>query len=192
EDEDEICVIYGATLRAYSVLYGLLQAGIPGKRLLFIRPPADPDAILLNYERRFDVFEAEKKKKCKDGDDEILKITSLKGDLASFAPFDDHDTQFKLKKRNIYLNLEQEILKDGMQYQHILNYRSIELELSGISTSECECLEIGDPRAGNDCPVTDECEEVILDPTDRRYFCTTNYQPDFCTCTSAIYPDNEQ
>ncbi|KAA6402089.1 MAG: hypothetical protein EZS28_002392 [Streblomastix strix] len=57
EDEDEIGVIYGATLRAYSVLHGLLYAGVPGKRLLFFRPPADLDANSLNHERRIDAFE---------------------------------------------------------------------------------------------------------------------------------------
>ncbi|KAA6377416.1 MAG: putative suppressor of deltex [Streblomastix strix] len=55
EDEDEICAIYGATLRAYSVLHGLLQVDVPGKRLLlFIKQPADPDANSLNHERRID------------------------------------------------------------------------------------------------------------------------------------------
>ncbi|KAA6371730.1 MAG: hypothetical protein EZS28_032745, partial [Streblomastix strix] len=98
EDEDEICAIYGATLRAYSVLHGLLQAGVPGKRLLFIRPPADPDANSLNHERRIDAGEGGIKRKYKDGDDEIPKGASLKGDLAPFTPFDDPDTQIKVEK----------------------------------------------------------------------------------------------
>ncbi|KAA6398280.1 MAG: hypothetical protein EZS28_006188 [Streblomastix strix] len=62
EDEDEIGVIYGATLRAYSVL-GLLQAGVPHQRLLFIRPQADPDANSLYHERRIDAFECGIKRK---------------------------------------------------------------------------------------------------------------------------------
>ncbi|KAA6379516.1 MAG: hypothetical protein EZS28_024958, partial [Streblomastix strix] len=57
EDEDEIGIIYGATLRAYSVLLGLLYAFIPGKKLLFIRPKADLEANSLNHERRIVVFE---------------------------------------------------------------------------------------------------------------------------------------
>ncbi|KAA6382700.1 MAG: hypothetical protein EZS28_021772 [Streblomastix strix] len=66
EDEYEIGVIYGATLRAYSVLHGLLLAGVPGKRLLFIRPPAEPDANSFNHQRRIDTFECGIKKKYKE------------------------------------------------------------------------------------------------------------------------------
>ncbi|KAA6396575.1 MAG: hypothetical protein EZS28_007898 [Streblomastix strix] len=47
-------------------------------------------------------------------------------------------------------------------------------------------------RAGKTCPVTEECEELILEPIDRGCFCTGIYQPDFCICTSAIHPNNEQ
>ncbi|KAA6388761.1 MAG: hypothetical protein EZS28_015711 [Streblomastix strix] len=64
--------------------------------------------------------------------------------------------------------------------------------LSGISPSSCECLDEDDPRAQTTCHVTVECEELILEPTDRGYFCTDTYQPDFCACTSAIHTDNEQ
>ncbi|KAA6404033.1 MAG: hypothetical protein EZS28_000433 [Streblomastix strix] len=73
EDEDDIVVIHGATFRAYSVLHGLLQAGVPDKRLLFIRPPSDSDANSLSHERRIDAFENLFKRNYKDGDDEILK-----------------------------------------------------------------------------------------------------------------------
>ncbi|KAA6399765.1 MAG: hypothetical protein EZS28_004714 [Streblomastix strix] len=102
EDEDEIGVIYGATLRAYSVFHGLLQDGDPGKRLLF-RKPAENKSKLY----------------CKNPNEDNI-------------------------------------------------------------------------RAGTTCPVTEECISGILEPTDRGCFCTANYQPDSCTCTSAFHPDNEQ
>ncbi|KAA6371620.1 MAG: hypothetical protein EZS28_032852 [Streblomastix strix] len=44
-------------------------------------------------------------------------------------------------------------------------------------------------RAGTKCLVTEECEEVIIEPTDRRCFRIDIYQPDFFTSTSAINPD---
>ncbi|KAA6353456.1 MAG: hypothetical protein EZS28_051017 [Streblomastix strix] len=69
---------------------------------------------------------------------------------------------------------------------------SIGQKLSIISPSACDCRLTGDPRAETTNPVTEECEELILEPTDREYFCKVNYQPDFCTCTSSIHPDNEQ
>ncbi|KAA6400960.1 MAG: hypothetical protein EZS28_003523 [Streblomastix strix] len=108
EDEDEI-------------------AGVPGKKLLFIREPADPDANLMIHETRIDKEEEGIKKKYKDGDNEILKITSLKGDQASFTPFDNNDTQIQLKMRNIYLKLQQGLLIEGMRYQHILKKEDIQI-----------------------------------------------------------------
>ncbi|KAA6384293.1 MAG: putative E3 ubiquitin-protein ligase Itchy [Streblomastix strix] len=62
EDEDEIGVIYGATLRAYSVLLGLLQACVP----------------------------------------------------APVIPFENPDTQIKIKQRNISLKIEQGLLMDSV------------------------------------------------------------------------------
>ncbi|KAA6388762.1 MAG: hypothetical protein EZS28_015712 [Streblomastix strix] len=99
EDENEICVIYGATLRAYSVLHGLLCIRFHFSRLLFIKPHADFETNQLNYEKKIDAFESLIKWKYKDGDDEIPKVASSKGDLAPFTPFDDHDTQNKLKRK---------------------------------------------------------------------------------------------
>ncbi|KAA6385100.1 MAG: hypothetical protein EZS28_019372, partial [Streblomastix strix] len=98
EDEDEIGVIFGATLRFNSVLHGLLQVAVPDKRLLFITPKADPYSNSLNHERRIDAFEGGFKMKYKYGDDEILIVASLIGDLAPFTPFDDPDTQIKVEK----------------------------------------------------------------------------------------------
>ncbi|KAA6395428.1 MAG: hypothetical protein EZS28_009047 [Streblomastix strix] len=64
--------------------------------------------------------------------------------------------------------------------------------LSGISPSECECHLTRYLKAGTTCPVTEECEELIFEPTDKRCFFTVNYQPDSYTCTSAFHPYNEQ
>ncbi|KAA6371846.1 MAG: hypothetical protein EZS28_032628 [Streblomastix strix] len=98
EDEDEIGVKYGATLRAYSVLLGLLQAGVPSKRLLSIRPTVDTDANSMNHERRIDAFEGVFKRKFKDGYYKIHIDKFQKGDLASFVLFDDPDSKINQRR----------------------------------------------------------------------------------------------
>ncbi|KAA6402517.1 MAG: putative E3 ubiquitin-protein ligase SMURF1 [Streblomastix strix] len=96
----------------------------------------------------------------------------------------------------VVLNIDREkrelMLADGSLVPYDMLIISIEQYLSGISPSACECFQIGDIRAGDVCPLTEDCKEVEIDPTYRGCFCTDIYQPDFCTCTSAIHPDNEQ
>ncbi|KAA6395427.1 MAG: hypothetical protein EZS28_009046 [Streblomastix strix] len=85
--------------------------------LRFIRKPtqsADPDANSLNHERKIDAFKYGIKKKYFDEFDEILKTNSLIGDLTIFTPFDDSNSQVKLKQRNLYPKLEQRLMFEGM------------------------------------------------------------------------------
>ncbi|KAA6386716.1 MAG: hypothetical protein EZS28_017756 [Streblomastix strix] len=64
--------------------------------------------------------------------------------------------------------------------------------LEGVPPEQYKCLDEDGPRAGTTCPVTDECEELILEPNDRECFYSANYKPDSCQCTSDVHPDNEQ
>ncbi|KAA6396413.1 MAG: hypothetical protein EZS28_008061 [Streblomastix strix] len=52
----------------------------------------------MNYVRRIISFEGGFKKKYKQGEEDISKCTSLKGDLALIISFDYLDTQIKVKK----------------------------------------------------------------------------------------------
>ncbi|KAA6387690.1 MAG: hypothetical protein EZS28_016781, partial [Streblomastix strix] len=156
EDADEIGVIYGATLRAYSVLHSLLCASFPLQILLFIRPLSDSDANSLNHERRIDAFEYGIKRKYKDGYDEIPKDASLKGDFPK-----------------IYLASN---ICTGEDFIYPTPACRTPIDcMTVISPSSCECLEIGDPRAGDACP----------------FYCTRAYQPDSnCVYDSNPVPNN--
>ncbi|KAA6384291.1 MAG: hypothetical protein EZS28_020181 [Streblomastix strix] len=56
-------------------------------------------------------------------------------------------------------------------------------QLTDIPSEQCKSLDGDDPRAETICPFTEECEELILDPTDRGCFYIANYKPDFCNKT---------
>jgi hypothetical protein len=55
DDEEEVCVVYGSTLRAYACLHGLITAGVSGKKIIFVRPPRDEEnPHSLHEEKRYD------------------------------------------------------------------------------------------------------------------------------------------
>ncbi|KAK2947660.1 putative Adenylate kinase [Blattamonas nauphoetae] len=76
DDEDETAVVYGSTLRAYAALHGLLAAGVPGKRIILVRPPTQNDANVVYEEKRVDRLDA----------------AGGRG-KEPFSPFDDPHTQ---------------------------------------------------------------------------------------------------
>ncbi|KAA6397124.1 MAG: hypothetical protein EZS28_007353, partial [Streblomastix strix] len=55
------------------------------------------------------------------------------------------------------------------------------------SEDDCQCV-ANDPRAGQACPVTEDCISGTLNPQDRGCFCTDSYQPNDCTCSSTVHP----
>ena len=50
DDSHEIDIVCSTTFRTYSVLHSLIDAGVPGKRLIHVHPPMEHNTSLLYHE----------------------------------------------------------------------------------------------------------------------------------------------
>ncbi|KAA6402212.1 MAG: hypothetical protein EZS28_002264 [Streblomastix strix] len=59
------------------------------------------------------------------------------------------------------------------------------VDLSNIPIDRCSCISINDPRAGDFCPVINECTN---DQTNPKCLCTQEHQGSGCICTLTVHP----